>query len=178
MTGYPSIFCQSSRETEMNVVRTEASEAPRRLRVVVHPRGRDWPRGEGSRLAIGTAAARRSKADLALERFAGQFLPLGLLLGGQHLLDLFVGAIVQFGHFLPGLLAGAGATLEEFAPLLGDVVLDYLDFFLLVGRDFQGGGDLLVCQGRRALLLQRDFLEPFRLFRFQNPEGGLFAFLG
>jgi hypothetical protein len=100
--------------------------------------------------------------DLAFERFAEQFLPLGLLVGSQNRLQLFVcclaGRLELFASFGP-IAAAASFTREratQFALNAADLVL------LFVGQ-VNRFGNFRVGERSGPSLLQGDLLESLEL---------------
>src|SRR5207245_1479947 len=97
-----------------------------------------------------------------LERFAGQFLPLCFLLGGEQAHHLFVGLLAQrLAPVLRFLLVATAAS--RLTTLLPRIVLDGLDLFLLLVGETDGRRHLGVAEGLAALLLPGDLLGPLEL---------------
>lgn len=88
------------------------------------------------------ATATLKTLNLSFERFAGQFLPLGLLLGGEQCFELRSGCRTCFFELLARRLAvlATATTLKRAAHF----VVDSLYFFFLLGGQAHGLGHLVI----------------------------------
>src|SRR5207237_303989 len=113
----------------------------------------------------------------ALERFAGQLLPLRLLLGREQAHYLLVNLLAEgIASVLCFLLIAAAAPRPT--TLLPRIRLEGLDLLLLLVGKVNGHRHFGVAEGLRTLLLPRDLFGPLELVRFQDLGERLLVRLG